>query len=66
MTTSTVSATGSLAPTLGRYRWVICTLLFLATTINYIDRQVLSLIKGTLDVELGWTNTQFGYTNAVF
>jgi len=66
MTTSTVSATGSLAPTLGRYRWVICTLLFLATTINYIDRQVLSLIKGTLDVELGWTNTQFGYTNAAF
>jgi ACS family hexuronate transporter-like MFS transporter len=66
MTTSTVPATGSLANTLGRYRWVICSLLFLATTINYIDRQVLSLIKGTLDVELGWTNTQFGYTNAAF
>jgi MFS transporter, ACS family, hexuronate transporter len=66
MTTSSIPATGSLATTVGRYRWVICTLLFLATTINYIDRQVLSLIKGTLDVELGWTNTQFGYTNAAF
>ena len=30
---------------MGNYRWVICTLLFLATTINYIDRQILSLLK---------------------
>src|SRR6187551_3133473 len=66
MTTSTIPATGSLANSIGRYRWVICTLLFLATTINYIDRQVLALIKGTLDTELGWTNTQFGWTNAAF
>ncbi|HEY5448377.1 MAG TPA: MFS transporter [Polyangia bacterium] len=66
MTTSTIPATGSLANSIGRYRWVICGLLFLATTINYIDRQVLALIKGTLDTELGWTNTQFGWTNAAF
>ena len=66
MTTSTIPATGSLANSIGRYRWVICTLLFLATTINYIDRQVLSLIKGTLDAQLGWTNEQFGLTNAFF
>jgi ACS family hexuronate transporter-like MFS transporter len=66
MTTSTIPATGSLANSIGRYRWVICGLLFLATTINYIDRQVLSLIKGTLDAELGWTNKQFGYTNGFF
>src|SRR5262245_43395045 len=66
MTTSTIPATGSLAHSVGRYRWLICSLLFLATTINYIDRQVLSLIKGTLDAQLGWTNTQFGYTNAFF
>ncbi len=59
-------ATGSLANSIGRYRWLICGLLFLATTINYIDRQVLSLIKGTLDAELGWTNQQFGWTNAFF
>ena len=48
------------------YRWTICALLFLATTINYIDRQILSLIKPILDVELGWTNEQFGMVNSVF
>jgi MFS transporter, ACS family, hexuronate transporter len=50
----------------GNYRWTICTLLFLATTINYVDRQILSLVKPILDVELGWTNEQFGIVNAVF
>ena len=60
MSTSTVAAGGSFASVVGRYRWLICSLLFLATTINYIDRQVLALIKGTLDNELHWTNAQFG------
>jgi ACS family hexuronate transporter-like MFS transporter len=50
----------------GNFRWTICTLLFLATTINYVDRQILSLVKPILDVELGWTNEQFGIVNAVF
>ena len=66
MTTSTVPASGSIGSTIGRYRWLICSLLFLATTINYIDRQVLALIKGTLDTELGWTNAQYGDANAAF
>ncbi len=48
------------------YRWTICALLFFATTINYIDRQILSLIKPILDVELGWTNEQFGMVNSAF
>lgn len=52
--------------TASNYRWTICALLFLATTINYIDRQILSLIKPILDVELGWTNEQFGMVNSVF
>lgn len=51
---------------IGHYRWVICTLLFFATTVNYIDRQILSLLKETLDRELHWTNEQFGQVNAVF
>jgi ACS family hexuronate transporter-like MFS transporter len=51
---------------IGKYRWVICGLLFLATTINYIDRQILSLIKPILDEQLHWTNTQFGWTNSIF
>ncbi len=54
------------APTIGRYRWVICALLFFATTVNYIDRQILSLLKPILDTELGWTNEQFGVVNAAF
>ena len=49
---------------LGRYRWLVCALLFLATTINYIDRQILSLLKSTLDAELHWTNAEFGLVNS--
>ena len=66
MTTTSAAAGGSLASTIGRYRWLICSLLFLATTVNYIDRQVLALIKSQLDTELGWTNEQFGQVNAAF
>jgi ACS family hexuronate transporter-like MFS transporter len=51
---------------IGKYRWVICALLFLATTINYIDRQILALIKPILDKELGWTNEDFGNVMAAF
>src|SRR5436190_17093588 len=48
------------------YRWIVCALLFFATTINYIDRQILALIKPILDEQLHWTNEQFGLTNAFF
>src|SRR5256885_14241012 len=50
----------------GTYRWVICALLFFATTINYIDRQILSLLKPILDEQLHWTSTQFGAINSAF
>jgi MFS transporter, ACS family, hexuronate transporter len=50
----------------GDYRWVVCALLFLATTINYVDRQILSLLKPILDDQLKWTNEQFGQVNAAF
>ena len=50
----------------GRYRWLVCGLLFLATTINYIDRQILSLLKPILDDKLHWTNQQFGQVNSAF
>jgi MFS transporter, ACS family, hexuronate transporter len=49
-----------------KYRWVICGLLFFATTINYVDRQILSLLKPILDEQLGWTSTQFGAINSAF
>jgi ACS family hexuronate transporter-like MFS transporter len=42
------------------YRWTICALLFFATTINYIDRQVLGILAPTLSRELGWSETQYG------
>jgi MFS transporter, ACS family, hexuronate transporter len=48
------------------YRWVVCALLFFATTINYIDRQILSLIKPILDEQLQWSNEDFGMVNSAF
>ena len=42
------------------YRWTICALLFLATTINYIDRQVLGILAPTLQREFGWSEAQYG------
>ena len=42
------------------YRWVICALLFFATTINYIDRQVIGMLKPTLQTEIGWTEVDYG------
>lgn len=43
----------------GRYRWVIVALLFFATTINYIDRQVIGLLKDNLASELNWTEQDY-------
>jgi ACS family hexuronate transporter-like MFS transporter len=47
-------------------RWTVCALLFFATTINYIDRQILSLLKPILDEQLHWTNAEFGLVNSAF
>src|SRR6476646_10050115 len=44
---------------IGRYRWTICALLFFATTINYIDRQVIGILGPTLQRDLGWNEQQF-------
>ena len=43
----------------GRVRWTICALLFFATTINYLDRQVLGLLAPTLEKEIGWSESQY-------
>jgi ACS family hexuronate transporter-like MFS transporter len=43
-----------------RHRWVICSLLFAGATINYIDRQVLAVLKPTLQGELGWSEVAYG------
>lgn len=49
-----------------RYRWVICSMLFFATTVNYLDRQVLSLLQPTLEEEFHWTDNDYGTITAVF
>lgn len=48
---------------LGRRRWMICALLFFAATVNYMDRQVIGLLKPTLQIQFGWTEE--GYSNIV-
>ncbi|MFL5452440.1 MAG: MFS transporter, partial [Myxococcales bacterium] len=42
------------------YRWTICALLFVATTINYVDRQVLGILAPTLQRDLHWSETDYG------
>ena len=51
---------------IGKYRWTICALLFFATTINYLDRQVLSLLQPTLAEKFGWSNTDYANIAATF
>ncbi len=53
-------------PGSGHYRWVICALLFFATTINYVDRGVLGVLAPELQTTIGWTDTQYGDINAAF
>jgi ACS family hexuronate transporter-like MFS transporter len=51
---------------IGRYRWVVCALLFFATTINYMDRQILGILAGTLEREIGWTESAYGLIVMMF
>src|SRR5580765_4373548 len=50
----------------GYFRWVICTLLLLGTTKNYMDRQVLGVLKVTLQHDLGWNEIDYSNLVAVF
>src|SRR3989475_5159984 len=52
-------------PHIGRQRWVICALLFFAATINYIDRQVIGILKPTLVKEFQWHDERI-YAAIVF
>src|SRR5258708_20058898 len=44
----------------GSFRWTICGLLFLAATINYVDRQVIGILKPTLQAQFGWSEIDYG------
>jgi ACS family hexuronate transporter-like MFS transporter len=56
----------SISQAIGKFRWTICALLFFATTVNYLDRQVLSLLAPSLSKEFGWTNTDYANITSVF
>lgn len=51
---------------INNYRWIIVALLFFATTINYVDRQIIGLLKPILEVEFNWTETDFAHIVMAF
>lgn len=62
-TTTPASSSIKALDTTGNYRWTICALIFFATTINYLDRQVISLLKPFLEKEFNWSESD--YSNIV-
>jgi ACS family hexuronate transporter-like MFS transporter len=61
-----VASADTLSTRVGRYRWVICGLLFFATTINYVDRQILGLLSSDLQATLHWSDLDYGNIVAAF
>ena len=51
---------------IGNFRWTICALLFFATTINYIDRQVIGILADTLEKKIGFDTIDYGYIVTAF
>jgi ACS family hexuronate transporter-like MFS transporter len=51
---------------IGKVRWTICAMLFVATSINYMDRQVISILKPTLEHSIGMTEIGYGYVVSAF
>src|ERR1700750_526170 len=68
ITGEVVAASHAHPPRIGRYRWVICALLFFATTINYVDRQVLGILATDDGFKhtIGWNEAEYGYVNTAF
>ena len=60
--------TGYMTPKVkvGNFRWVIVALVFFATTINYVDRQVIGILAPTLQKDIGWTEVEYGNIVAAF
>lgn len=51
---------------IGKYRWTICSLLFFATTVNYLDRAVISLLKSPLSLEFNWDDGDYANIEIAF
>ncbi|HSK70869.1 MAG TPA: MFS transporter [Pyrinomonadaceae bacterium] len=60
-TGAVIAAAEELNVRVGRKRWLICALLFFAATINYVDRQVIGILKPTLEKEFGWSEIDYGW-----
>lgn len=60
------SSIESQRPERSHVRWTVCAMLFAATSINYMDRQVLSILAPTLQHSIGWTEQQYGYIVGAF
>lgn len=54
------------AKKIGHFRWVIVTLVFFATTINYVDRQVIGILAPVLEKDIGWNQIEYGYIVTAF
>ncbi|MGF7172057.1 ACS family hexuronate transporter-like MFS transporter [Sphingobium xanthum] len=59
MATETMKTPEGKGGRIGRYRWVIVALLFAATAVNYVDRQMIGVLKPTLEAEFGWSESDF-------
>jgi ACS family hexuronate transporter-like MFS transporter len=68
MSTASASVAPSPVPAAagGNVRWTVCGLLFFAVTINYLDRQLLSILKKPLSDSLGWSDADYGWITAAF
>lgn len=65
MSSETASVTVEVKPRVGNYRWMICALLLFAAIINYVDRQIIGILKPTLVAEFGWSDERI-YSSIVF
>jgi ACS family hexuronate transporter-like MFS transporter len=62
----TLPSDKSSVPVIGSYRWTICALVFAATTINYLDRSVISLLKSDLTKEFNWNDGDYADIEVAF
>src|SRR3546814_12074861 len=58
--TGSAAPAAATAPSHGRFRWAICALLFFVITINYVDRQVIGVLKPVIETDMGWSEVDYG------
>src|SRR3954469_6819705 len=61
-----MAAPATTRPATSSVRWTVCALLFFATTINYVDRQVLSLLAKTLETSIVWNDLAYSNITSAF